>query len=177
MAKANTPSNTPNPWERQEKETPKAFLAFTKYRELGPFERSTAKVAEAIGRSQSLVEQWCTKYGWVRRAAAWDDEVERQTRELALQEQLESIKEMRKRHTKVAEKMIKKADKALDQLSLEDIKPSDISKLVDSGSKLERISRGDVGDVIEERQGEVVVPAVTFYMPDNGRDRDDEDEE
>ena len=35
-------------------------------------------------------------------------------------------------------------------------------------TKIERIARGDVGEVIEEREGEPM-PTVTFYMPDNHR--------
>ena len=40
--------------------------------------------------------------------------------------------------------------------------------MVEVGSKLERIARGDVGEVVEEREGESL-PPVTFYIPDNGR--------
>ena len=55
------------------------------------------------------------------------------------------------------------------------VKPGDISRMVDVASKLERISRGDVGEVVEERTGENATPSVTFYMPDNGRDTQEEE--
>ena len=176
MAKANT-TYTPKPWEKQPNETPRAFSFFQVYRDLKPDDRSTAKVAEILGKSKSAMEQHCTRNGWVDRAAKWDDEQDRIKREADLKEQVKAIKKMRERHTKVAEKMIKKADEALEQIPADDIRPSDISKLIDIGTKLERISRGDVETVIEERQGETVSP-VQFYLPDNGRSNtDDEDEE
>lgn len=177
MAKANTPTTTPKPWERQPRETPKAFAAFTEYRDMTPSERSCAKVAEAVGKSKSLIEQWCTKYGWVERVAEWDNEQDRIEREIAQKEQVKAIKKMRERHIDIACRMLDKAAETLSELDTEDIKASDIPRIVDIATKLERISRGDVGEVIEERHGEAVAPTVQFYLPDNGRDRDDEDEE
>ncbi len=177
MSKAKTTTPTPKPWERQPNETPRAFDAFTKYRDLEPYDRSAAKVADMIGKSASNIEQLCTRNNWVERVAEWDNEQDRIKREAAQKEQVMAIKKMRELHTKVAEKMINKANEALDQISPDEIKPSDITKLIDIGAKLERISRGDVGEVIEERQGEAVAPAVTFYMPDNGRNLDGDDDE
>lgn len=49
--------------------------------------------------------------------------------------------------------------------------------MVETASRLERLSRGDVGDVIEERDGGESVPAVQFYIPDNGRDNQGGDAE
>lgn len=172
-----TPTTPPKPWERQERETPKAFDAFVVYRDMNPQERSGAKVAVAVGKSWSLMQQWCRKYGWVERAAAWDEEQDRIKREIAQREQVEAIKEMRKRHTKVAVKMIDKAEAAIDEILAGEIKPADLPRIVDIATKLERISRGDVGEVVEERQGESVAPAVTFYIPDNKRDNSGDDDE
>ena len=42
--------------------------------------------------------------------------------------------------------------------------------MIETATKLERISRGDVGEVVEERQAEVTMDPVQFYMPDNNRD-------
>ena len=174
-----TPTTPPQPWERQERETPKAFDAFVVYRDMDPQERSGLKVAGIVGKSWSLMQQWSRKYGWVERAAAWDEEQDRIKREAAQREQIEAIKQMRKRHTKVAVKMIDKAEAAIDEILAGEIKPADIPRIVDIATKLERISRGDVGEVVEERHGESVAPAVTFYMPDNNRDKagDDDEEE
>ena len=73
--------------------------------------------------------------------------------------------------------MLETAEAALDVIENEDIRPADISRMVDIAAKLERISLGDVGDVIEERDGGEAIPAVQFYIPSNGRDKKDEEEE
>lgn len=158
------------PWERKKSESTKAFEAFQIYRDMGN-SRSLAKVGVQLGKSTALMERWSSNYGWVERAHAWDAEQDRISR----QAQLEEIKKMRKRHADLANAMLVKAAKAMKSLPDDEIKAQDISRMIDVGSKLERISRGDVGDVIEEREGEAVAPMVQFYMPDNSRDTEDEE--
>lgn len=165
-------NSTPEPWERQNGETAKAYAAFCAYRDLGP-DRSIRKAGEMLGKNQTTLEQWSAKNSWGERAAKWDDEQDR----IARQEQLAEIKRMRKRHADLATAMLVKAAKALQRLPEDEIGGGTISKMVETASKLERISRGDVGDVIEERDGGAAIPAVQFYMPDNGRDRKEEEEE
>lgn len=165
-------ANTPAAWERREGETSRAWQAFCVYRDLGP-NRSIAKTGEKLGKNRVTLEQWSSKNEWVKRAAAWDAEQDR----IARLEQIEAIKKMRKRHAGVAEAMIVKAAKALSRIPEDEIKPGDISRMIEAASKLERISRGDVGDVIEERDGGRTEDPVTFYIPDNGRDRPQDEEE
>lgn len=172
MAKVNTPA----PWERQEKENPKPYEAFCIYRDMGT-QRSLSKVAEKLQKSGSLIGRWSRTYNWTERAAAWDDEQDR----IARLEQNKEITRMRKRHADLASAMLVKAARALQRIPDDEIKAGEVSRMVDIGSKLERISRGDVGEVIEERDGGKTIPAVQFYMPDNGRDKtpevEDEDDE
>lgn len=156
-----------DPWERQEGESTKAFEAFCVYRDLG-IQRSIAKAGRSLGKSQALLEGWSSKFDWVERAAQWDSEQDR----IARQQQLEDIKKMRKRHATLAESMLIKAARALKQLPDDEIKAGDVSRMVDIASKLERISRGDVGDVIEERDGGDAINPVQIYIPDNSRGRD-----
>lgn len=159
------------PWERQDGETPKQFEAFVVYRDLGE-ERSLAKVGRQLCKSKALMDRWSSANNWVERAAAWDNEQDRILR----QEQIKDIKKMRKRHADVASAMITAAAKGLKEIMKhpEDMTPNDVSRLVDVASKLERLSRGDTSEVIEERQGEAV-NAVQIYVPDNNRGRDKED--
>lgn len=161
--------NTPLPWERRENESTKAYEAFCIYRDMGR-ERSLSKVAEKLQKSFTLMGRWSREYGWVDRAAKWDDEQDRIEREQAQKEQAKAIREMRKRHADLAQAMLIKSARALARIPDDEIKPVDVSRMVDIASKLERISRGDVGEVIEERDGGPATPAVTFYMPSNGRD-------
>lgn len=157
----------PEPWERQKGETSRAYEAFAAYRDLGP-NRSQSKTSKKLGKNSRTIADWSTKYDWVKRAAAWDAEQDR----LARQAQIDEIKKMRKRHTDMATAMLAKAARALTKIPDDEIKASDVSKMVDTAAKLERISRGDVGEVIEERDGGASVPIVQFYIPDNHRDGD-----
>lgn len=168
MAKAKTPQPTIEPWERQEGETARAFEAFAVYRDMG-VERSIRKVAQKLGKSSTQIGEWSSKYDWVERVRAWDVEQDRISR----LEHIKAIKAMRNRHAGMAKAMIVKAGRALNRIPDDEIKPSDISRMIEVASKLERISRGDVGEVIEERNGGDAIPAVQIYLPDNGRGRED----
>lgn len=168
MAKEKTPQPTIEPWERQAGETPKAFEAFAIYRDMG-VERSLRKVGQRLNKSVTQIGEWSSKYDWVERCRAWDAEQDR----IARQEQIKSIKAMRNRHAGMAKAMIVKAGRALNRIPDSEIRASDISRMIEVASKLERISRGDVGEVIEERSGGDAIPAVQIYLPDNGRGNED----
>lgn len=163
-------------WERREDETPKQYEAFCAYRDMGS-DRSIRAVGEKLGKSEGLMERWSSKNHWVDRAAAWDDEQDRISRETAQKEQAKAIREMRKKHADLASAMLLKAARALKKIPDDEIKAGDMTRMVDVASKLERISRGDVGEVVEERDGGAATPAVTFYMPSNGRDQQNDKEE
>lgn len=164
MAK-NKDDIAPEPWERQQGESAKAFEAFCIYRDMG-YERAQRKVAKELGKSNALISRWSSKYEWTKRCAAWDTEQDRLNR---IQQQ-KDIAKMRKTHAAIASSMLVKAAQALQKMQPEDIKPQDVARMVDIASKLERISRGDVGEVVEERKGEDAPPPVQFYMPENNRD-------
>lgn len=158
----------PEPWERQLNESPQAFEAFAAYRDMGAG-RSTTKVSKQLCKSRTLMNRWSAEHNWVKRVAAWDAEKDRMAREA----QLKDILDMRKRHAATAKKMMDLADKALDNIKPEDSTVNEISRLVETASKLERISRGDVGEVIEERNGGEAVSPVQIYVPDNNRGKKD----
>lgn len=160
------------PWERQKDETTKQFEAFQIYRDMG-VSRSIRAVAEQLEKSETLIGRWSSKNDWVERCEAWDMEQDRVAREA----QKKEIVKMRKKHADLAQAMLVKAALALKSIPVEEIKASDVSRMVETGSKLERLSRGDVGEVIEERDGGKVESVVSFYIPDNGRDNKMEEAE
>ena len=137
----------PEPWERQKNEGAEAFEAFSHYRDLGS-ERSLVKVGQKLGKSQTLIERWSSNWNWVNRVNAWDDELDRQTRE----ELAKGITEMRKRHVGIAQAMLTKALKALKKIPEDDLTSQDIARMVDIASKLERLSRGEVTERTEGKQ-------------------------
>lgn len=127
--------------------------------------RTLAKVAKQLGKKTTTVCDMSADHHWQDRIAAWEREQDR----VAQQAQLNAIKKMRREHADLGYSMLIKAAKALKRLPDDDLKAVDISRMVEVGSKLERIARGDVGEVIEEREGEAMPPLVTFYMPSNQR--------
>lgn len=163
---------TPEPWERQQSETSKAYEAFCIYRDLGP-SRSIAKVGERLGKNTVTLERWSSRNDWVKRSTAWDEEQDRIAREA----QLGEIKKMRKRHADLANAMLVKAARALQRIPEDEIKAGDVSRMVETASRLERLSRGDVGDVIEERDGGEAESPVKFYMPSNHREKEGGEDE
>lgn len=146
------------PWEKREDESAKAYAAFCVYRD-------TPTKVRKINR-ENMDKKWALKFKWRDRAEAYDvylDGIKREAHQ-------EEIKEMRRRHAELAMDMLNKAAMVLATIEPEEVKPGDLSRLVDVATKLERISRGDVGDVVEQRDSEDKQPSpVTFYMPSNGR--------
>ena len=160
-------------WERQKGETSNAYEAFCVYRDLG-VKRNQPKTCEILGKNSTTISEWSVKYNWVERAEAYDDYQERREREMLEKERLNDIKKMRKRHADLASAMLIKAAKALKTIPDEEIKASDVTRMVDVASKLERISRGDVGEVVEERNGGEAVSPVQIYIPSNSRENKDD---
>ena len=155
-------------WGRLPDESAKAYEAFCAYRDLGP-SRSIPKAGEIVGKGKGTLEPWSSKYNWPERAAAWDAEQDR----IARKAQLDEIIKMRKRHAEIAKRALEKVSEALDNIETDRMNNSDIARLMEVSSKLERLSRGDVGDVIEERDGGEAINPVQIYVPDNGRGNQD----
>lgn len=156
---------TRQPWEMQPTDTPKSWEAFQVYRDMGKT-RSLQKVADTLHKSKNLVGRWSTKHNWQERIEAWEFEQDR----LIRQELTKDIGSMRKRHANIAVAMLVKAANALQKIPDDEVKASDISRMVETASKLERLSRGDTSEVVEERDGGTAIDPVQFYMPSNHRD-------
>ena len=60
------------PWDRQESESPKAFHAFTLYKDAGS-ERSLTHVAQRLHVSKQAIGRWSSQHHWVGRSLAWDN--------------------------------------------------------------------------------------------------------
>ena len=157
----------PELWERQPEETARAFEAFVVYRDLGA-NRSLRKTAQELGKNCTTISEWSAKYDWVKRVAAWDAEQDRITRN----EMLAEMASTRKRQRQQAKRMQEKGMELLESISIGDAKLSEVVSLLKAGMEQERIAIGDVGEVIEERNGGDSVPAVQIYLPDNGRGKD-----
>lgn len=141
-------------WERLPGESAKAYEAFCIYRDLPPHERSLKAVAEKLGgkrsgKSRALrpLERWSSRYRWVERAAAWDEEQDRQARAA----QLEAIKEMRERHAREAMMLQKKAIERLNSMDPRELSAADVLRFLIEAAKLERLARGEPETIQEHR--------------------------
>ena len=163
------PAPDVDPWERQPKETDKAFGAFAAYRDLG-LERSVAKALDILGKKPnytSTMEQWSVRWGWRLRSSAWDSYVDRRERDVVL----EAAEQKAREKLLVADGMWKTAAKGLMMWSsyLNDvdalrkqrsadaaptpppISPADVHRLADAGLKLSQLLEGKPTDIQEQR--------------------------
>jgi len=142
----------PEIYEQLHDETSLAWGAFVVFRDLGP-KRTFTKVAEVMGTTSHSVGQWAKKYRWKRRVAVWEAEKDRITRET----ELHSIAEMKRRQIKTAIAMQAIAGNELAKLanlSGQDpemlmLSVTEILKLIDKGASLERLNRGEPGEIVQ----------------------------
>lgn len=118
------------PWDRRERETAKAYLAFRVFRDLGP----TRRLGDMPGYHYESVRRWSQTHDWVDRATAWDDETHR----LDDQRRLEAIRRMHDTHQRAARLAMSKAIEALRLLAPEEIPAYAASRLLELGARLER---------------------------------------
>lgn len=147
----------PSPWTRRPGESTAAWTAFQKYRDLGPA-RSLDEVdrllyqppaAPAEGRPSAArprrrghIGAWSRKHGWVRRAARWDSEVDRQGRVA----HIEAVRAMNERHAAAARQLQARALEALQGLPATDLAAADVLRFLVEACKLERLAVGEVTD-------------------------------
>ncbi len=127
------------PYERQPRETDKAWQAFLTYRD-DP-KRTLAKAAAKLGKSKQLIEQWNGRWRWRERVEAWDREQDDAGRNAKLDE----IARMNRRQARLGRLMQKLARKGLEQRKEAGEVPEvdDARKLADTGTRIERVARGE----------------------------------
>ena len=64
-------------WERQPKESARAYEAFDLYLKMGP-ERSLRKVGQELGKSNTLISRWSSAWNWQERCRDYDNYLKRQ---------------------------------------------------------------------------------------------------
>lgn len=145
-------------YERQIEETDPAFSAFVLYRDMD--ERSLEKVAKSCGKSPALMARWSARHRWRNRVHAFDLEIDRHK----TIGNMRGIEKMRTRQVKLGmdlqdvgrvelSKLLKQAN-ALAKVNAVD--HGLIIKLIDVGTKLERLNRGEPGEIIESRSDDAV---------------------
>lgn len=147
---------TGEPWQRQTSvgESPEAYEAFAKYRDMGR-KRSLSKVGRELHKSTVLMARWSSRWQWVRRVEEYEKEQEREYQE-SLREQR---REMAIRHAKQGAVLQTAALAALKKLfgerfeniTAESMKAGDVLRFFTEGAKLERIALGEPAEIVEQQ--------------------------
>lgn len=138
-------------WERKKGESSEAYAAFKLYYKMGD-KRSCVKVAKNLGRSTTLITGWCSKWDWVERARAYDNELARQ--EFA--EACNAVKKMNEQQAQIGLLIQKKALEALKEMKSKELYPKLLLQYLVQGAGLERKSReSDIDMKVNIEQGEM----------------------
>jgi len=168
---ARNKAEPPEAWERQAKESLRAFKCFCVYRDM-PYKdadnitrkqiergRSAAKVAKETEVPVSTIRHYMQETAWTVRAAAYDNHVDALKRE---QSEAEIIK-MHKFHAAAGTALIKRAMRRVLNLEDEEISTADVVRMIDTGVKIERLSRGESTerqDIKQEHSGTITTKQV-----------------
>lgn len=122
-------------WERQAKETAKAYAAFVEYRDTPAYQRTVANVMQR----HASAGRWAAQHAWERRAKAYDDHIDKLSRS-----RRESVlTNAMNRHANIAEHLIS-------LLRNDDLKPSEIDRIckrirgLKDAAEVSRVSLGYV---------------------------------
>jgi hypothetical protein len=134
-------------WEQMPGESTKASRAFQTYLDQGA-DRSLARVGRELGVSKQLIERWSSRFCWVRRARAWDDDLQAKRRAKFVAETLE----MCQRHAAIAcllqQKLIARIQSLTDE-EVNDLTPSEIASWLKTSVEVERVSRGLPAQILQ----------------------------
>lgn len=138
-------------WERKKGESSEAYAAFKLYYQMGA-KRSCSKVAQSLLKSRVLITGWCSKWDWVERARAYDNELARQ--EFA--EACNAVKKMNEQQAQIGLLIQKKALEALKEMKSKELYPKLLLQYLVQGAGLERKSReSDIDMKVNIEQSEM----------------------
>lgn len=138
-------------WDRVQGESSKSFEKFCYYRDLES-ERTQKTIAEHFGTTLRNINLLAQKWGWVKRAEAWDDHQDLLTQE----QRTDEIQKARERHAMLGSRMQIIGAKRLDNLvdaetgEIDDaLTPSTAVRMQVEGAKMEQEAMGAVKQPIE----------------------------
>lgn len=149
------------PWARQSHESRKAYTAFCIYKDLGPRERSLRETARRYYNTKTVTRRgqiglWSSKYNWVERCKAYDEFIDEQRRQQALDEILEMAGRQAKEGTalqtlgaKILSHLMTNPDGT--QKSQITGNVLDVVRALRTGAEIERLARGMPTAIVEEQ--------------------------
>ena len=148
-----------DPWDRQPGEPAKGFGVFCVYRDLGARRSLKSACRQFYGADYAPnklrnAQEWSRHHDWVRRVAAWDNYLDRESR----LSQVEAVREMNRRYANTARAVLSKALVALKDLNPKNMEPSDVARMIELANKVERLCFGEAtehtkSDVKTEHSG------------------------
>lgn len=141
-----------DPWDRRPGESPRGYVYFRRYRDLGPLRQIDGLVDRQAGVKRTTLTEWARRHDWKDRAAAWDDHTHR----LSDAARLEALRQMHDTHQKAGRAVLAKALAALASVDPADIPPYAAARLLELGARLERDT---LVTSVEELQGVTAPPA------------------
>lgn len=132
------------PWERQKDEEYRYYVAFCIYRDLGAT-RNLQAVKEELEKQHGIkwtlkkISDIAQRYNWADRVYAF----EQYTTYLLNKKREEDLIKMAERHSRLALLIQERIFARLQSLRDEEISPSDLVRLLDVSTKLERLTLGE----------------------------------
>jgi hypothetical protein len=167
-------TDEPQPWDRVEGETPRAYAAFCVYRDLGPGRQlcEATRIHYSGKKCQSQVKAWCRDNRWHERVRAYDTHMQRIREEAAAEAaaaeaaKLEAERVQAKHERITAGRLaVQRVREALEATAATEIPKGVLPQLLKAGADLDRLEDGEATEMIRHAGANIVV-----YLPDNGRD-------
>lgn len=168
--KANAPGEDfLDPWDRQSGEPSKAYAVFCVYRDLG-VRRSLRLACKQFYLSDYTTyklrycQEWSRHWEWVRRVAAWDAHLDRESRIV----QAESVREMNRRYANAARALLGKAVQGLQRIRPDEMDATEVARLMELANKIERLCHGEATEHHKQdvkAEGSVVLEVVERIVP------------
>lgn len=146
-------------WARQPGETSRAYSAFCIYRDLGPRERSLREAASHYysNKTRTSIAQigiWSGRHNWVERCRQYDEFLDEQRRQKALDAVLEMADRQAREGTalqtlgaKILASLLAKGENLTGNVL-------DVVRALRTGAEIERLARGMPTQIIEEQAPE-----------------------
>lgn len=156
-----------DPWDIQPGETRAMFDRFATYRDAG-LRRSVRSLAEETGKSVQYLHQVAYRHRWTERAHAFDAE-QRRLRAVRLEAERDRMVDD---HLKIARAMARKAVEGLRDIDPSKLTATEIVRMVETLSKLERAALGEPERTVAVQGGAFGAPPIQVTaVPSNEAER------
>lgn len=170
------PKSERKPYERMDGESARAFGWFEKYRSLPPTERGLRRIPGYKASVRRQIERYSSKYEWVRRVDAWDDDVAERSRQATI----DAVTQMNERQAMTGMVIVSKVLEKMAEIPADQIQIKDVAALLTAAVKTEREARGVAGATskveLETKDAKGRVVPIMAWLAGKGGDDDEDDQ-